>query len=97
MPTHEEEESFWNDWAKLTPEQQEQFLDAVDEMVDDLRAKRPFRPGLRVKQFRRLPGVFEMRWANNGRGLFRYGESRLPNEQHIVWIRVGTHDIYKKQ
>lgn len=74
-----------------------QFLAAVDEMVDDLRAQRPFRKGLRIKKFQSMPGVFEMTWAKNGRALFRYGNPIIPGEKHIIWIRVGTHDIFEKQ
>ena len=97
MPTHKEEDSFWADWDKLSPEQQAQFLAAIDEMIDDLRAQRPFRKGLRVKKFQSAPGVFEMTWAKNGRALFRYGNPVLPGEKHVIWIPIGTHDIFEKQ
>lgn len=69
------------------------FLEAVRQMVEDLKAKRPFRPGLRVKKFQRLPGVFEMYWAPDGRALFTYGTSPHPGDVHILWLRIGTHDI----
>ncbi len=94
MPTHDEEDSFWRDWDLLTPNQRAAFSTAVAEMVDDLRAGRTFRKGLRVKRFQRQSGVFEMTWARNGRALFTYGTSPLPGEKHIIWIRIGTHDIF---
>lgn len=60
MPTHEEDSSFWRDWASLTLEQKKAFLTAVGKLVEDLRAGRPFRPGLRVKGVQAHPGIFEM-------------------------------------
>ncbi|SRR5690242_2805446 len=95
MPTHDEEETFWRDWAALTPSQRDAFLSAMAEMVEDLRAGHEFRRGLRVKKFQGLAGVFEMTWARNGRALFRYGTSPIPGEKHIIWIRIGTHEIFK--
>ncbi|WIG60406.1 MAG: hypothetical protein OJF49_003154 [Ktedonobacterales bacterium] len=93
MPTHDEAPRFWRDWDKLTPEQRSLFLAAVADMVADMKAKRPFHPALRVKGFRRLPGVFEMTWANDGRALFTYGTSPHAGDVHITWLRIGTHDI----
>ena len=93
MPTHEEEDRFWVDWDRLTPAQQAAFLVAVGKLVHDLRSGR-FRPGLRVKPVKRLPGVWEMTWAANGRAFFRYGKGRRPGDPQVVWLRIGTHDIF---
>ncbi|HEX3270763.1 MAG TPA: hypothetical protein VHR15_08940 [Ktedonobacterales bacterium] len=38
-------------------------------------------------------GVFEMTWADDGRATFSYGTSSVPGEPHIIWRRVGSHDI----
>ena len=46
-----------------------------------------------MKGVRTHPGVWELTWADDGRATFRYGESRRPGDPHIVWRRVGTHDI----
>ena len=46
-----------------------------------------------MKGVRGAPGMFELTWANDGRATFSYGESRSEGEAHIVWHRVGTHDI----
>ena len=94
MPTHEEEDRFWRDWRPLTLEQQRQFRAAVQEMVEDLKAKRPFRAGLRVKSYHSRKGVFAMTWAGNGRELFTFGDPIQSDEPHIVWLRIGAHDIY---
>lgn len=94
MPTHEESERFWRDYARLTPEQQQAFLSAVRKFVADLRAGRQFRKGLRVKVVRGTDGVYEMTWADNGRATFQYGAPVAPGNPHVIWRRVGTHDIF---
>ncbi len=96
MPTRDILASFWKDWHTLTPEQQQAFRNAVQEFIADLREGRPFRPGLRVKGVRGHAGVFEMTWAPDGRATFQYGEEVRPGEPHIVWRRIGTHDIFRR-
>jgi hypothetical protein len=96
-PTYERASAFARDWAKLTPQQRRRFLEAVAEMVADLKASGAFRPGLRVKAVQDAPsGVFEMTWAPDGRATFEYGPERRPGEPHIVWRRVGTHDVFRR-
>jgi hypothetical protein len=96
MPTNELEPEFFRDYARLTPEQREKFKEAVRAIVDDLKQKRPFRPGLRIKGVQDQPGIFEMTWdMPNGRATFIYGAERVPGEPHIVWRRIGGHEIFK--
>ena len=52
------------------------------------------RPGLRVKDFRGIQGMFELTWAPDGRALFRYGDAKHAGDKHIIWQRVGTHAIF---
>lgn len=94
MPTHSERAQFLREWAKLTPQQQTLFLAAVQEMVDDLRTHASFRPSLRVKGVQGAPGVYEMTWAPDGRATFQYGAPMQPGEAHIIWRRIGGHDIF---
>jgi hypothetical protein len=96
MPTHDEVERFWRDWARLTAHQQEQFITAVDKLVHDLKAGQGFRPGLRVKlvQGHEGEGIWEMTWAPNGRATFHYGAERSPGDPHVIWRRIGGHDIF---
>jgi hypothetical protein len=68
-------------------------LVAVRKLVHDLRLGK-IRPGLRVKPYRRQPGVWEMTWADDGRALFRFGESVIPGHRHVIWLRIGSHDIF---
>lgn len=96
MPTYEWLRSFGRDFAAMDGPLQEAFLRAVSELVEDLRGDRQPRPGLRVKGVRGYEGVFEMTWAPNGRATFNYGEERLPGHPHIVWRRIGSHDILRR-
>jgi hypothetical protein len=61
--------------------------------VADLRRGR-FRAGLRVRGVEGAPGIFEMTWAPDGRATFEYGKEISPGEPHIIWRRVGGHDIF---
>lgn len=96
MPTFQWLPRFGADCDDLTPAQQAAFLVAVVLFVEDLQAGRRFRKGLRVKGVKGAPGVFEMTWAPDGRATFRYGEPVREGEPHIVWRRIGTHDIFKQ-
>lgn len=60
MPPHDEAPRFWRDWATLSEHDRQLFKLAMRDMVDDLKAGRGFRTGLRIKGLRRKRGVFEM-------------------------------------
>nr|WP_237694410.1 hypothetical protein [Streptomyces sp. SID2563] len=81
---------------RLTPEQRRRFRRAVAAFVEDLRAGR-FRAGLRVKRVQRARGVYELTWSMGsgpaGRATFEYGPARHPCTPHVIWRRIGTHDI----
>lgn len=95
MPTHKELPGFWEDWQHLTPEQRRQFQAARRKFVADLRAQQGFRASLRVKRVERgkTERVYEMTWAPDGRATFHYGAEFLPSEPHIIWRRIGGHEV----
>lgn len=97
MPTYDRWASFVREYLRLTPAQRLLFMDAVEDMVEDLKAGRPFRPGLRVTRVQKAKaeGVWEMTWAPDGRATFMYGEEQSPGEPHIIWRRIGGHEIYE--
>ncbi len=95
MPTHDEFVRFLREYDKLTQTQQDAFIDAMKLMVEDLRAGGSFRPSLRVKRVQGHPRILEMTWASDGRATFEYGAEVRPGEPHIVWHRIGGHDILK--
>jgi len=86
---------FRADFDALSPDQQEAFLAAIADFVSDLQDGAGFRPKLRVKGVKGAGGVFEMTWAADGRATFQYGAEVTPGEPHIVWRRVGTHQIFR--
>lgn len=94
MPTFRTPPRFDRDLAKLTADQLSRFRRVVrEQFIPDLTAGR-FRPGLRVKRVRAAPGVYEMTWAPDGCATWEYGPEQRPGTPHVVWRRVGTHDIF---
>jgi hypothetical protein len=55
---------------------------------------RPFRPGLRANGVKPHANVFEMTWDTDGRATFSYATERVPGHPHVIWRRIGTHDIF---
>jgi hypothetical protein len=92
VPTYALTDSFRHDLAALTPEQRAAFRRAATHFIHDLPTGR-FRKGLRVKGIQGARGIFEMTWAADGRATFQYGPQVTEGEAHVIWRRVGTHDI----
>ena len=95
MPTYELEDRFKRDLERLTQEERQQFSRAVNKLVADLKARQGFRKGLRIKGVQGQEGVYEMTWADDGRATFAYGTSPNEGDVHIIWRRVGSHDIFQ--
>ena len=95
MPTRDVLASFWRDWERLTLEQQRAFKTALQKFIADLRTGH-FRSGLRVKRVQGAEEILELTWAKDGRATFQYSDELRAGEAHIIWRRVGTHDILKE-
>lgn len=93
MPTYEPEERFLRDWEQLTEEEQDRFTRARRKMVYDLKAGQGFRKSLRVKRVQGHAGLYEMTWAPDGRATFFFGTSPRSGDVHIIWRRIGGHEI----
>ncbi|HXT34524.1 MAG TPA: hypothetical protein VN837_03010 [Chloroflexota bacterium] len=94
MPTREVEEQFVRDFARLTPQQRQAFLAALREFIQDCDSG-DFRASLHVHPMRGHAGIWEMAWeGNDGRATFAWGPTRLPGKRHVIWRRVGGHEIY---
>lgn len=94
MPTFATTPRFERDWKDLTRQQWERFRRVVREhFVPDLDAG-AFRPGLRVRGVQGASGVYEMTWAPDGRATWEYGAEQRPGTPHVIWRRVGTHQIF---
>lgn len=95
MPTYVLLDRFNRDLAKLAPELRARFKKCVTEQfIAAIAQGAPFPPGLRIKGVQGQRGVWEMTFAPNGRATFEYGPERSDGDPHIVWRRVGTHDIF---
>ena len=98
MPTFHTKQSFERDYKRLTPGQRAQFADCLRKFVSDLQAmetgrQHHIRASLRVKKVQGLEGVYEITWAPDGRALFSWGEKRMLGKRHIVWSRIGGHEL----
>lgn len=96
MPTFEWLARFGADFDRLSPAEQAAFLAAIAQFVEDLGAGGRFRKGLRAKGVQGTSGVFQMTWAGDGRATFQYGEAVQGDDPHVIWRRVGTHDIFRQ-
>lgn len=74
MPTFDVTEVFRKELASLEQLERARFQNAVAAFVEDLRNKRGFRPGLRVRGVKGAAGVYEMTWAPDGRATFEHGQ-----------------------
>jgi hypothetical protein len=95
MPTREILESFWRGWDRLSPEAQHAFRGAVEKFVHDLRVGKGIRKGLRVKAVQGARGIYELTWAADGRATFQFGRSVVDGEPHVIWRRIGGHEILR--
>jgi len=93
VPTYDLTARFRREFNNLTPEQQRAVLAMVRLFVAGLQERR-FDPRLRVKRVQGHEGVWEVTWAADGRATFEYGAEVRPGEPHVIWRRVGTHDIF---
>ncbi len=95
MPTFESVARFRRDYTRLSRRQQKAWQQAVRRLVAGLKAGR-LDPALRVKRVQGHPGVWEISWAPDGRAMFHYGDEVHPGEPHVVWRRIGTHEVFDR-
>ncbi|WNI20431.1 hypothetical protein [Streptomyces sp. ITFR-16] len=97
MPTYEALPRFTADLNRLTPKQRRAFRRAVAAFVQDLRTGGCFRAGLRIKGVQSASGIYELTWSVGsgpaGRATWSYGTPIVQGLPHIVWHRIGTHNI----
>ena len=92
MPTYFATRHFEGEYRKLTAAERHIFLSVLRRFIEDVKKGR-FRKSFRVKRYRGQESVYEMTWAGNGRALFMYGREVRPGEPHIIWLRIGGHEI----
>lgn len=78
----------------MSREQRTLFRSARREFIADCDSGH-FRPSLRVHPLRGHPGIWEMTWeGNDGRATFAWGPEHEPGKRHVIWRRVGSHEIF---
>ena len=96
MPTFDYTPPFAKDVELLDRRDLERFRRVVTtQFVADLAEGKQFRGSLRVKGVRRMTGVFEMTWGPDGRATFEFGDPIVAGQAHVIWRRVGTHEIFR--
>jgi hypothetical protein len=94
VPTFERLARFDREFRRLPRELQRAFLEMLPAFITALKQDPPmFPPSLRVHRIQGAPGVWEITFAADGRATFEYGEEVLAGEPHVIWRRVGTHDV----
>jgi hypothetical protein len=102
LPTYEADNHFRRDYERLRHDQQSQFKRALEEFIKVLRDWEregrlgapvfPAHLGVKPMVHQRMV-IMEFAWAPDGRCTWTYGRPRQ-QRFHIVWRRIGTHDIY---
>jgi hypothetical protein len=96
LPTYTRLPRFQKDYEALSVVDKRAFKVAVSKFVADLSLGR-FRKGLRVRGVQGSPGIFELTWADDGRATFQYGPPIAERDDpHIIWRRIGKHDIFNQ-
>jgi hypothetical protein len=96
MPTYLATAEFWRMYRNLSSAEQTRFIVAVRKLVEGL-VSGSLPGSLRIKRIRGTGHVWEMTWAPNGRASFRYGSELKPGHPHIIWLRIGGHEIFAKE
>ena len=97
MPTYEWSLEYRREFAKLTEVQQKSFRRAVKKFVIDLKRDGQLRGSLRDKPMVANPGIFELTWeSEDGRATFTYGPKERQGEKHVIWHRIGGHEIFDR-
>jgi hypothetical protein len=97
VPTFERGPRFDREFRRLSRELQRAFLRVLPLFIGGLRSSPPdFPPRLRVKRVEGSHGVWEMSFSADGRATFEYGPERIAGNPHVVWRRIGTHDILRE-
>lgn len=94
MPSYERTRRFERDWKALDGSDGDRFRVAFARFDADLAAG-TFRRGLRVKRLQGTDSMFEMTWAPDGRATFEYG-APVGEGAHVIWRRIGRHDIFRR-
>lgn len=94
MPTFERLARFDREFRRLPRELQRAFLAMLPVFIAALRETPPVFPAaLRIHRVKGSTGIWEITFAPDGRATFEYGAEIISGEPHVVWRRIGSHDV----
>ncbi|MGH2409666.1 MAG: hypothetical protein ACRDGS_04760 [Chloroflexota bacterium] len=96
MTSYDWHNRFLAEYERLSPEDQDAFQAAIRRFVAALRASRAPDPGLGIRQMTNHPGIYEFHFSRRGGATFHYGSEDRGKEAHVVYRRVGGHEIYRQ-
>jgi hypothetical protein len=96
VPTYSFEPRFGREFARLDATAARAFLRAKNRFVAALKAGRPFEAGLGIAEMTGHPGIFEFHFSDGGRATFHYGNDGRGPAAHVIWRRIGGHEIYRE-
>jgi hypothetical protein len=97
VPTFDRLALFKREYRKLTPEQKKRFGAAVTKLVAALQQTPPRLPGEPlVNPLSGHRGVYELRFAADGRATFTFGAPVRGTQPHIIWRRIGGHEVLRE-
>ena len=92
MPTWKATIRFRREFEKLAPAQQAAFHAAVGLFVEGLRTGK-VSPSLRLHKVTHTH-LWSISWAKDGRATFEFRTGPVEGEVHVLWRRIGGHEIY---
>jgi len=97
MPTFERGPRLDREFRRLSPELQQAFVAALRLFIDALRFATSDVPAATSGQARAgRDRRVEMTFAADGRATFEYGSERTPGDPHVIWRRIGGHEILRE-
>ena len=95
-PTYELPAGFAREYALLSREQRRDFREAISKLISALQADRDPPRSLRIKRVQGTKDIWEMSYSGDGRATFRYGPEVKPGKTHVIWLRIGGHEILSR-
>ena len=95
-PTYELPAGFAREYARLSREQRRAFREAVAKLIDALKDDRDPPRSLRIKRVQGSKDIWELSYSGDGRATFRYGAEVKPGKTHVIWLRIGGHEILSR-
>jgi len=106
MPTYGRRSRFESEYLRLKEPERKLFLAARNEFIKALlrweaQGCRPSPPtfpdALQVQDVKGHTGIWELTWEKkNGHCTWEFGNQVLPGKAHIVWRRIGGHEIFRE-